>query len=114
MAASLLGPVRGALSRFVLPKPGEGPSPASQAKGYYDLRFFGETKSGRRITVKVTGDRDPGYGSTAKMMVAAALTLVDVDRRTTPGGFWTPSTSMDGALLEALRRDAGLTFEVIG
>ncbi len=113
MAASLLGPVRGALSRFVLPKPGEGPSPASQAKGYFDLRFFGETKSGRRITVKVTGDRDPGYGSTAKMMVAAALTLVGVDRGTTPGGFWTPSTAMDGALLDALRADAGLTFEVI-
>ncbi len=113
MAASLLGPVRGALSRFVLPKPGEGPSAASQAKGYFDLRFFGETESGRRITAKVTGDRDPGYGSTAKMMVAAALTLVGVDRRTTPGGFWTPSTSMGGALLDALRRDAGLTFEVI-
>ena len=113
MAASLLGPVRSALSRFVLPKPGEGPSPASQAKGYFDLRFFGETKSGRRRTVKVTGDRDPGYGSTAKMMVAAALTLADVDRRTTPGGFWTPSTSMGSALLDALRTDAGLTFEVL-
>lgn len=113
MAASLLAPVRGMLSRFILPKPGEGPSPAAQAKGYFDLRFFGLTESGRRITAKVTGDRDPGYGSTAKMIVAAALTLVEVDRPTTPGGFWTPSTSMGAALLEALRRDAGLTFEVI-
>jgi short subunit dehydrogenase-like uncharacterized protein len=112
-AASLLAPVRGVLARFVLPKPGEGPSAASQAKGYFDLRFFGETESGRRITVKVTGDRDPGYGSTAKMMVAAALTLAGVDRRTTPGGFWTPSTSMGAALLDALRAEAGLTFEVI-
>ena len=113
MAVSLLAPVRSMLSRFVLPKPGEGPSPAAQAKGYFDLRFFGVTESGRRITAKVTGDRDPGYGSTAKMIVSAALTLVDVDRRTTPGGFWTPSTSMGAALLEALRADAGLTFEVI-
>lgn len=113
MAASLLGPVRGALSRFVLPKPGEGPSAASQEKGYFDLRFFGRTESDARITVKVTGDRDPGYGSTAKMMVAAALTLLGVDRRTTPGGFFTPSTAMGAALLDALQSDAGLSFSVI-
>lgn len=113
MGASLIPPVRGFLSRFILPKPGEGPSATSQAKGYFDLRFFGRTRSGRRITVKVTGDRDPGYGSTAKMMVAAALTLAHVDRRTTPGGFWTPSTAMGASLLDVLQADSGLTFEVI-
>lgn len=112
MGAAVVAPVRGVLSRFVLPKPGSGPSLESQTNGYFDLRFFGETASGKRITVNVTGDRDPGYGSTAKMMVAAALTLLHVDRRTTPGGFWTPSTAMGAKLHEALVRDAGLTFIV--
>jgi short subunit dehydrogenase-like uncharacterized protein len=113
MAAAAVAPVRGLLTRFVLPKPGEGPSAEAQENGYFDLRFFGWTASGQRITVKVTGDRDPGYGSTAKMMVAAALTLLHVDRRGTPGGFWTPSTAMGAPLLQALQSEAGLTFEVL-
>jgi short subunit dehydrogenase-like uncharacterized protein len=113
MAATAIGPVRNVLARFVLPKPGEGPSAQSQEKGYFDLRFFGRTEHGSTITVKVTGDRDPGYGSTAKMMVAAARTLLRVDRRTTPGGFWTPSTAMGTSLVDCLRADAGLTFEVL-
>ena len=113
MAATMVSPIRNVLTRFVLPKPGEGPSPKSQANGYFDLRLYGETESGKRLTVKVTGDRDPGYGSTAKMMVAAALTLVNVDRGKTPGGFWTPSTAMGAPLLDALQRDAGLTFDVL-
>ena len=113
IAAMMVSPIRSVLTRFVLPKPGEGPSTESQAKGYFDLRFFGETGSGKRITTKVTGDGDPGYGSTAKMFTSAALTLLSVDRRTTPGGFWTPSTAMGAPLFDALQRDAGLTFEVI-
>jgi short subunit dehydrogenase-like uncharacterized protein len=113
MAATAVPPVRKLLSRFVLPKPGEGPSAASQASGYFDLRFYGKTVSGSRIVVKVTGDRDPGYGSTAKMMVAAALTLLQTDRRVTPGGFWTPSTALGQPLLDELQQHAGLTFDVI-
>lgn len=112
MGAALVPPVRGLLSRFVLPKPGEGPSVAAQEAGYWDLMFFGETADGRRISVSVRGDRDPGYGSTAKMMTAAAATLLRVDRRTTPGGFWTPSTAMGAPLLDALVQRAGLSFEV--
>lgn len=112
MGAALVPPVRGLLARFVLPKPGEGPSVAAQEAGHWDLRFFGETADGRRISVKVTGDRDPGYGSTAKMMVAAASTLLRTDRRTTPGGFWTPSTAMGARVFDALVARAGLSFEV--
>ncbi len=113
VAAVIVPPVRGLLSRFVLPKPGDGPSPEAQEKGSFDLRFFGQTASGQRITVKVTGDRDPGYGSTAKMMAASAVTLLTVDRRTTPGGFWTPSTALAVPLLAALHKTAGLSFEVL-
>ncbi len=113
MGVAIVPPFRKLLNRFVLPKPGEGPSATSQATGFFDLRFFGHTAAGQRLAVKVTGDRDPGYGSTAKMMVAAALTLLHTSRQETAGGFWTPSTAMGAQLLAALQRDAGLSFTVL-
>ncbi|HET9695123.1 MAG TPA: saccharopine dehydrogenase NADP-binding domain-containing protein, partial [Steroidobacteraceae bacterium] len=39
MVAGAIGPVRQALERFVLPGPGEGPSPEAQRRGCFDLRF---------------------------------------------------------------------------
>ena len=112
MAAALIGPVRTALQRFVLPAPGEGPSPDAQRKGCFDLRFHGRTRDGRIVRAKVTGDRDPGYGSTAKMLGQAAACLArDVPGR--PGGFWTPAALLGDALLERLRAHAGLTFDAL-
>ena len=113
MGAAALGPVRSVLNRFVLPKPGEGPSAEAQAAGSYDLRFFGKTAAGDSITVKVTGDRDPGYGSTAKMLGEAAVCLLGQPRSAVPGGFWTPATAMGDSLIDLLRVHAGMTFEVI-
>ena len=115
MGLAAVGPARGLLNR-VLPDPGEGPSPEAQENGFYDLRFFGSTDDGRTITTKVTGDRDPGYGSTAKMLAESATTLLATNRGEktgTPGGFWTPSTAMGHRLVAALEADAGLTFEVL-
>ena len=112
MVAGSIGPVRTALQRFVLPAPGEGPSPEAQRKGGFDLRFHGRTRDGRDVRAKVTGDRDPGYGSTAKMLGQAAVCLAsDVPRR--PGGFWTPATLLGDRLVERLRAHAGLTFEAL-
>jgi short subunit dehydrogenase-like uncharacterized protein len=104
---------RSILTKFVLPKPGEGPSPTEQLEGFYDLRFVGVTKAQQKIKVKVTGDRDPGYGSTAKMLAQAALSLQrDVDKSAVGGGFWTPATVFDDKLLNRLRDFAGMTFEL--
>jgi short subunit dehydrogenase-like uncharacterized protein len=112
MLASAWRPTRAALERFVLPAPGEGPSPAAQARGFFDLRFFGRTAGGRQVRVKVTGDRDPGYGSTAKMLGEAAMCLAfDVPRETVGGGFWTPATILGDRLLTRLEAHAGLRFE---
>ncbi|MGZ5203915.1 MAG: saccharopine dehydrogenase family protein [Caldimonas sp.] len=114
MLAGAVGPLRTALERFVLPKPGEGPSPKAQREGGFDLRFVGTTVDGRRIRAKVTGDRDPGYGSTGKMLgQAAACLALDVDKAATPGGFWTPATIFGDRLIERLKDHAGLTFEVV-
>lgn len=114
MLAGAIGPTRAALERFVLPKPGEGPSPEAQRNGFFDLRFVGTTADGRQIRTKVTGDRDPGYGSTGKMLGQAAVCLAfDVDKADTPGGFWTPATIFGDRLIQRLTAHSGLTFELV-
>lgn len=90
------------------PKPGEGPSKEERDAGFYDLLFIGELPDGRRIDAVVTGDRDPGYGSTSKMIAEAALCLVhDVQG---DGGIWTPGALMGVPLRKRLIDNAGLTF----
>ncbi len=93
------------------PKPGEGPTLEERETGYYDVLFHGTTAQGEVIRVGVKGDKDPGYGSTSKMLAEAALTLAQ-DGLETPGGVWTPAPAMGGALLTRLQAHAGLSFEV--
>ncbi|MCG8611235.1 MAG: saccharopine dehydrogenase NADP-binding domain-containing protein, partial [Pseudomonadales bacterium] len=112
VAGAALKPTRWLLEKYVVPAPGEGPSRESQEKGFYDLRFKGTTRDGQSLQVKVTGDRDPGYGSTAKMLAQAGLCLAfDLNGGERQGGFWTPSTLLGEALLSRLEKHAGLTFE---
>jgi short subunit dehydrogenase-like uncharacterized protein len=112
--AASVAPLRAALERFVLPAPGEGPSPEKQKTGFYDLRFLGKTDDGRAIRVKVTGQGDPGYGSTSKILGQAAVMLAfDVPRSRVEGGFWTPATIFGDGLIDRLVKHAGLRFEVL-
>jgi short subunit dehydrogenase-like uncharacterized protein len=57
-------------------KPGAGPTREEREKGFYDILFLGELPDGGRVEAVVTGDRDPGYGSTSKMIAESALCLV--------------------------------------
>ena len=93
------------------PKPGEGPSKAEREAGYYDLAFIAIADDGRKVRVAVKGDRDPGYGSTSKMLAEAAICLVK-EAQATPGGVWTPGAAMGGKLVNRLSENAGLTFTV--
>lgn len=112
LVGAAIKPTRWVLEKF-LPSAGEGPSPEDQEKGFYDLRFLGKTEKGETLRTKVTGDRDPGYGSTAKMLLQAGLCLArDIDE-STPGGFWTPATIFGERLQTRLQDHAGLTFEVL-
>lgn len=70
-----IGPARKLIQRFLLPKPGKGPSQEAQLAGSLDIRFVGRRKEGQTLHVKVAGDRDPGYGSTAKMLGQAVISL---------------------------------------
>ena len=113
MIAGALPPTRWALSK-VLPAPGEGPSPEEQRRGFYDFRFLGKTPDGGQLRVKLTGDRDPGYGSTAKIVgQAGACLALDLAESGRGGGFWTPATLFGDKLVDRLVEHAGLTFEVI-
>ena len=91
------------------PKPGEGPSKEERETGHYDILFVGEMPGGERIDAVVTGDKDPGYGSTSKMIAEAALCLVE-DVPDAAGGVWTPGAIMAAPLRQRLIDKAGLTF----
>ena len=114
MVAGSVPPGRWALERFLLPPPGQGPSPEAQRNGFFDLRFFGRTREGQTLRARVAGDRDPGYGSTAKMLgQAAACLAMDVPRDVVGGGFWTPATALGDRLIERLQAHSGVTFELL-
>ncbi|MDE2363749.1 MAG: saccharopine dehydrogenase NADP-binding domain-containing protein [Hyphomicrobiales bacterium] len=93
------------------PKPGEGPSREERENGFYDVVFLGVAPDGTRMTVSVKGDRDPGYGSTSKMIAETALCLID-NGRSTPGGVWTPASALGMPLIDRLQKNAGLTFTI--
>ncbi|HUS23632.1 MAG TPA: saccharopine dehydrogenase NADP-binding domain-containing protein [Candidatus Binatia bacterium] len=114
IAMAAIGPTRKLIEKFVVPQPGEGPSPDEQERGRWDVRFFGRTADGKTVRTKVTGDRDPGYGSTGKMLgEAAACLALDVPKSDKAGGFWTPATAMGQKLRPRLVKHAGLAFEAL-
>lgn len=114
MGVLSLGPTRALAEKFLLPKPGEGPSPEEQKNGFYKLLFAGTMPGGEVRKIRVTGDRDPGYGSTAKMLAEAAICILETaDTGGVAGGFWTPASLMGKPLRERLIENAGLSFEVV-
>ncbi len=93
------------------PKPGEGPSKEERENGRFDLLYVAIAPDGRQIRAGVTGDRDPGYGSTSKMISECAICLLR-DVTDVPAGFWTPGAAMQHKLIKRLQEHAGLTFGV--
>ncbi|MBX3563713.1 MAG: saccharopine dehydrogenase NADP-binding domain-containing protein [Sphingomonas sp.] len=92
------------------PAPGEGPSKEERETGFYDIAFVAEMPTGERVTATVKGDRDPGYGSTSKMIAESALCLIrDVKGE---GGVWTPGALMAEPLIRRLEANAGLSFSI--
>ena len=92
------------------PKPGEGPSRESRENGNYDLLFCGDIDD-KSIHVSVTGDMDPGYGSTSKMITESAVCLVK-ECDDLKGGIYTSASSMGTKLIKRLEDNAGLTFKI--
>jgi short subunit dehydrogenase-like uncharacterized protein len=111
MLTMAIGPARKLAARF-LPAPGEGPTPEQQRKGHFELFLHGRHEaSGDTLRVRVSGDRDPGYGATSRMLGEAAVCLArdDLDLG---GGFWTPASAMGEQLIARLTASAGITFGI--
>lgn len=92
-------------------QPGEGPTKQQREDGFYDLLFVGQTADGKTVRASVTGDMDPGYGSTSKMIAECAICLLK-NPEAASGGIWTPAAAMGTALIERLVGNAGLTFDL--
>ncbi len=93
------------------PKPGEGPTKEERENGFYDVLFVAEYPDGRTARLSVKGDKDPGYGSTSKMISETAIGLSEIDGA---GGVTTPGAALGEALVDRLQQHAGLTFTVEG
>ena len=92
-------------------QPGEGPTKEQRESGFYDVLFVGQTADGKSLRARVTGDMDPGYGSTSKMIAESAVCLLK-NPDTVAGGILTPAPAMGRLLIDRLKRNAGLTFEL--
>ncbi len=94
------------------PKPGEGPSQEERDAGGYAVLFIGSHANGETLRARVTGDKDPGYGSTSKIMAEASICLIE-DCADAKGGIHTPGAIMGEALIPKLVARAGLTFDLL-
>lgn len=113
MVAGAIRPLREMLARW-LPAPGEGPSLQERETGFFDIELVAAHPSDARksLRARVYGDRDPGYGSTAKMLGESAVCLA-MDELSIGGGFWTTAAAMGAPLLRRLNQNAGVSFSVI-
>lgn len=99
------------MQRLILPEPGEGPDLDARESGYFNLIQIGTMSDGTVVRARVKGDRDPGYGSTSKMIAECAASLA-LDDLSSPGGVLTPATAMGRPLCDRLQKNAGVTFEI--
>ncbi|WP_163930987.1 trans-acting enoyl reductase family protein [Paraferrimonas sp. SM1919] len=111
MILAAVAPTRWLLKKF-LPKPGQGPTAEQQHKGMFEMHLLGKTQSGNIIEAQVCGDKDPGYGSTSRMILESAICLLHTSPET-KGGFWTPAALYGNTLLQRLEKNAGLSFKLI-
>lgn len=101
------------LVRPLLPRPGQGPSKSQQERGSFSMLLVGEREDGGLAKLRVTGNRDPGYGCTSRMLGESAVCLAKDVARDLPGGVLTPATAMQKELVPRLIKRAAMDFEVL-
>ena len=100
------------LRKFFLPSPGEGPSKEIRDNGFFKLEIIGSMDNIKKIRLTVTGEGDPGYSATAKMITESALSiLLDQDRIPKVSGVLTPAAGIGVVLAERLN-DKGFNFSI--
>ena len=112
LLAAKPGSILNKIFSFFVPKPGQGPNKKERESGYFSSKFFVFDEHSNSSIFKVTGDRDPGYGSTSKMLAESAVCLAK-DNLDNTFGIITPSYAMGNNILERLISNAGLSFKKI-
>ena len=112
LLAAKPGSILNKIFSFFVPKPGQGPDKKERESGYFSSKFFVFDEHSNSSIFKVTGDRDPGYGSTSKMLAESAVCLAK-DNLNNTFGIITPSYAMGNNILERLISNAGLSFKKI-
>ena len=112
LLAAKPGSILNKIFSFFVPKPGQGPDKKERESGYFSSKFFVFDEHSNSSIFKVTGDRDPGYGSTSKMLAESAVCLAK-DNLDNTFGIITPSYAMGNNILERLVSNAGLSFKKI-
>ena len=103
---------RALMFKLFLPKPGEGPNAKQRLNGLFNIVFLAADNDGNKLRGVLTGDRDPGYGATSRMIGEMAVCLAnDLDPQI-PGGFLTPSASVGPQLMPRLTKNAGIDFSI--
>lgn len=95
------------------PKPGGGPTKEQREQGFFKMEMLGLFQDDSTIMGSITGDHDPGYGSTSKMLGESAVCLA-LDKEKTPNvsGMLTPATAFGAVLIDRLQANAGLAFKI--
>ena len=110
MIAAAIPLTRKLIIKRMLPAPGEGPTREQRENGFFNLLMIGRTADGDEVRLRIKGDRDPGYGSTSKMLAESAICLARGESDAA-GGCWTPAAAMGAPLLRRLSDNAGVTFD---
>jgi short subunit dehydrogenase-like uncharacterized protein len=112
MLAASIKSTRALMFKLFLPKPGEGPNAEQRLNGLFNIVFLAADNAGNKLRGVLTGDRDPGYGATSRMIGEMAVCLAnDLDPQI-PGGFLTPSASVGPQLIPRLTENAGIDFSI--
>lgn len=101
---------RNILKKYIVPKPGQGPSDDLVYNGYFNIELQGMAENGQQVVLSMKGKGDPGYGSTSKMICETALLLLNTDKKTTGVGFVTPAAALKESLVSQLQQQADITI----
>jgi short subunit dehydrogenase-like uncharacterized protein len=103
-----LPPTRWLLVRYLLPKPGEGPTKQQQESGHFVSHIYAvgadDTKPVVRAFVSSGSAGDPGYKATAQMSIEASLCMALERASCAKGGVLTPATGLGKTLVDRLSR----------
>ena len=113
MGLMAISPLR-KLAQRMMPAPGEGPSEASMAKGFFKADHIGQSAQGHKLRAIISDQLDAGNGATVKMMCESALAMAENEAQLPKAaGVITPSVAL-GDVLEKRLLAAGMRVEVSG